>query len=88
MIIHQLRDETTDEFRLLVAEIANEEQVPWPEALRRARQVWPQLSGADPEAPIPYRRSIDWRFVAWCLLLVLAISVAANVGFAWVLLGV
>jgi hypothetical protein len=88
VIIHQLRDETTEEFRLLVAEIANEERVSWPEALRRARQVWPELSSADPEEPIPYRRRIDWRFVVWCLLLLLVVSLSANIGFAWVLLGV
>lgn len=81
-----LADEAGDEFRLLVAEIAEAEQLPWPAAQQVARARWAELSDHDPEEAIPYRPTIDWRFVAWCWMLMFVVAAAVASGLAWALL--
>lgn len=81
----RLADETSEEFRLLVAEIAEAEGLPWPTAQQVARVRWADLASHDPEEPIPFRPTIDWRFVAWCLFLLLCVSLAILGGLVWVL---
>lgn len=81
-----LADETSAEFRLLVAEIAETEGLAWPVAVERARAQWPEMEQLDPEAPIPYRPTPGhWPFVAWLFFLAFTISLSVNIGFVWVL---
>lgn len=82
-----LSDETNNDFRLLVAEIADQEGLAWPQAVERARVVWADVRSHDPNAPIPFRPRRDWRFIAWLLFLVLIISLALNGVLIWILLG-
>lgn len=78
--------ETSEEFRLLVAEIAETEQLPWPHALERARAQWPEVAGHDPAAPIPYRPARGaWPLIAWIWFLLFALSLSVNLAFLWLL---
>lgn len=74
--------ETSDEFRLLVAEIANEENCSILEARRRARALWGELGGASADEPagVPV---VDWRYVSFVLACLLALALAALAALVW-----
>lgn len=82
----RIASEMSEEFRLLVAEIAEAEQVPWPRAVERARAQWADVAGYDAETPIPYRPSrVPWPFIAWVWFLLFTISLSVNLVFVWLL---
>ena len=76
--------ETSEDFRLLTAEIADHEGLPWHAAQARAREEWHEVGSVDADTPAG-RPTVDWRFVSWLLLLALIIVSSALAGFMWLL---
>ncbi len=79
-----VRDEATEEFKLLVAEISDQEGLSWPEAMARARELWAECGPIDADAPA-VATAPRWTLLNHVLTLALLISVSVNVAFVWVL---
>lgn len=79
-----VRDEATEEFTLLVAEISDQEGLPWPEAMARARELWAECGAIDVDTPV-VAVAPRWTLLNHVLTLVLLISVSVNIAFVWLL---